>query len=122
MNIAQTQLTLNPFSCSEKENICEFELLLRSILAVVALPANQRANFLQIHLRDAALGFFQSLPLATRQTLVFPITALQDRFCNPHLQEIHVVKLENTNSNSKTDTPETFLFTLQTKTTKTFPD
>ena len=52
--MAQTQLTLNPFSGSEKANFCEFELLLRSILAVAALPANQPANFLQVHLRDAS--------------------------------------------------------------------
>ena len=57
--MAQPPLTLNPFSGSEKENFREFELLLRSILAVAALPANQQAKFLQLHLRDAALRFFK---------------------------------------------------------------
>ena len=120
--MAQLQLTFNPFFGSEKENYREFELLLRSILAVAALPANQQANFLQYYLREAALRFFQTLPLATRQNLELSITALRDRFCNPHLQELHVLKLENLNFNSKTDTPEVFLVTLQTKTTKAYPD
>ena len=44
--MAQPQLTLNPLSGSEKENFREFELLLRSLLAVAALPAHQQANFL----------------------------------------------------------------------------
>ena len=120
--MAQPQLTLNPFSGSEKENFREFELLLRSILAVAALPANQEANFLQLHLRDAALRFFQTLPLATRQNLELSITALRDRFCNPQLQELHVLKLENMKFDSKTDTPENFLVMLQTKATKAYPD
>ena len=111
--MAQPQLTLNPFSGSEKDNFREFELLLRSILAVASLPVNQQANFLQLHLRDAALRFFQTMPMATRQSLQLSITALQDRFCNPQLQEIHVVKLENMKFDSKTDTPENFLATLQ---------
>ena len=122
--MAQPQLTLNPFSGSEKEKFREFELLLRSIfiLAVAALPANQQVNFLQLHLRDAALRFFQTLPLGQRQNLELPITALRDRFCNPQLQEVHVLKLENMKFDSKTDTPENFLVTLQTKATKTYPD
>ena len=78
--MAQPQLTLNPFSGSENENFREFELIHRSILAVAALPANQQANFLQLHLRDAALQFFQTLPLATRQNLELSITALRIDF------------------------------------------
>ena len=119
--MAQPQLTLNPFSGSEKEKFHEFELLLRSILAVAALPANQQANFSQLHLRDAALRFFQTLPLATRQNLELSITALRDRFCNPQLQELHVLKLEIMKFDSKTDTPEIFLVTLQTKATTAYP-
>ena len=91
-------------------------------LAVAALPANQQANFLQLHLRDAALRFFQTLPMAIRQILEPSITALRDRFCNPQLQELHVLKLENMKFDSKTDTPENFLVTLQTKATKAYPD
>ena len=75
-----------------------------------------------MHLRDAALRFFQTLPLAARQNLELSITALRDRFCNPQLQELHVLKLENMKFDSKTDTPENFLVTLQTKATKACPD
>ena len=62
------------------------------------------------------------MPLATRQNLELSITALRDRFCNPQLQELHVLKLENMKFDSETDTPETFLVTLQTKATKAYPD
>ena len=60
--MAQPQLTLTPYSGTEKEHFREFEHLLRSILDVAAIPANQQANFLQLHLRDAALRYFQTLP------------------------------------------------------------
>ena len=120
--MAQPQLTLTPYSGTEKENFREFEHLLRSILAVAAVPANQQANFLQLHLRDAALRYFQTLPLATRQDLELSIAALRNHFCNPQLQEIHVLKLENLKFDAKTDNPENFLVTLQTKAFKAYPD
>ena len=107
--MAQPQLTPNMFSSSEKENFGEFELLLRSILTVAALPVNQPAIFLQSHLREAALRFFQTLPLATRQNWQLSITVLRDRFRNPQLRELHVLILENMKFDSKTDTPENFL-------------
>ena len=50
------------------------------------------------------------------------ITAFGDRFCNPQLQEIHVLKLENMEFDSKRNTPENFLVTSQTKATKAYPD
>ena len=78
--------------------------------------------FLQLHLRDAALRFFQTLPDATRADLDLSLTALRDRFCNPHLQELHVLTLENLKFDSKTDTPENFLVTLQTKALKAYPE
>ena len=52
------QLTLMPFSGSETGNFYELELLLRNILEAAALPVNQQASFLQLHLRDVALRFF----------------------------------------------------------------
>ena len=91
-------------------------------MAVAALPVNQQANFLKLHLRYAALLFFQTLPLATRQNSELSITALRDRFCNPQLQKLHVLKRENMKIDSKTDTPGNFLVTLQTKATKAYPD
>ena len=47
---------------------------------------------------------------------------LQDRSCKPQLQELHVLKLENMNSDSKTDTLESFLVTIQTNVMKTHTD
>ena len=60
--------------------------------------------------------------MGTRQSLELSITALRDRFCNPQLHELHVLKLKNMKFDSKTDTPENFLATLQTKATKAYPD
>ena len=91
-------------------------------MAVAALPANQQANFSQLHLRDAALQFFQTLPLAIRQNVELSITALQDRFCNPQIPELHVLKLENKKSDSNADMPENFLGTLEIKVTEAYPD
>ena len=119
---ALPQLSLTPYSGLEKENFREFEHLLRSILAVAAVPQAQQANFLQLHLRDAALRYFQTLPVATRADLDHSLTALRDHFCNPRLQELHVLKLENLKFDPKTDNPENFLVTLQTKALKAYPD
>ena len=119
--MAQPQTTFNPFSPAEKENFGRFELL-PTILVVAAPAANQQANFIQLHLRDAISQFFQTLHLATRQNLEFSITALRDWFSNPQLQEINVLKLEIMKFDSNTDTPETFSVTLQTRATKAYPD
>ena len=91
-------------------------------MAVAALPANQQAKFLQLYLRDAALRFFQTLPLATRQNLELSLAALRDRYCNPQLQKFYVLKLENMKLDSKTHTPKNFLVTLRTKATRAYPD
>ena len=84
--MAEPQITLNPFSGSRNENFREFELLLRSILAVAALPANQEAKFPKLNLRDAALQFFQTLSLATRLILDTSMKAFRDRCCFTQLQ------------------------------------
>ena len=84
----------------KKKHFREFEHLLRSFLAV---PANQQANCLQLHLRDAARRYFQTLPLVTRQDLELSIAALRNHFCNPQLQELHVLKLENLEFDPKRD-------------------
>ena len=62
--MAQPQLTLRLYSGSKEENFREIEQVLRSILAVTAVPADQPAVFLLFCLRDAALGFFQTWPSA----------------------------------------------------------
>ena len=58
----------------------------------------------------------------TRQNLEISITVLRVRFCNPQLKELHVLKLGNLKFDLKTDTPENFLVTLQTKTRRADPD
>ena len=120
--MAQPQLTLTPYSGTEQEQFREFEHLLRSILAVAVVPANQQANILHLHLRDAALRYFQTLPLATRQDLELSIAALRNHFCNPQLQELHVLKLKNLKFDAKSDNLENFLVTLQTKAFEAYPD
>ena len=50
------------------------------------------------------------------------MTALRDQFCNPLLQELHVLRLGIMNFDSKTDTPENFLVTSQTKAMKAYLD
>ena len=75
-----------------------------------------------MHLRDAGLQFFQTLPLATRQNLELSITALRHRVCSPQLQELHVLKLKNKKFDSKTDTPGNLLVLIKSKATKTYLD
>ena len=88
--MTQPQITLKPYGGLDKE----FERLLRSIIGVAAIAGAQQANFLQLHLKDGALRYFQTLPEATRNNLELSLTALRNHFCNPHLQELHVIKLE----------------------------
>ena len=103
-------------------NFRDFAKLLGSVSVVTTIPAKQQANFLQLHLRCAAFRFFQTLPLAARQSLDFSITSLQDHFCNPQFQELHVLALENPKFDSETDNPEKFFVTLQTQALKAYPD
>ena len=91
--MAQAQIQLKPYSGLEEESFREFEHLLRNYLAVAGIAKAPQANDLQLHLRDAALQFFQTLPYATRADIDLSLTALRDRFCNPHLQELHVLTL-----------------------------
>ena len=62
------------------------------------------------------------MPLAKRKTLELSITAFRNRFCKPQLLELDVVEIKNMKFEAKTDTPEIFLVTLQTRTMKTSPD
>ena len=96
--------------------------LVRSIIGVAAVAGAQQANFLQLHLRDAALRYFQTLPEATRNDLALSLTALRNHFCNPQFQELHVIKLENVRFDPKTDSPENFLVSLQNMTLKAYTD
>ena len=116
---ANAQITIEPYSGKENENFREFEKLFRGIIGVAAIPAAQQPNFLQLHLRDAALRFFQTLPAATRGDVDLCLEQL--RFCNVQLQEVHILKLEQQKFDPKTDTPENFLVSLQTKAQRAYP-
>ena len=50
------------------------------------------------------------------------LKAFQNRFFNPQLQELHFLKLENVKFDTKTDSRENCLVTLQRKATKAYPD
>ena len=50
------------------------------------------------------------------------LNALKDHFFNPQLQELHVLKHENLKFDPKSDNPENFFVTLQTKAIKAYPD
>ena len=62
------------------------------------------------------------MPQAKRDDSKLSVTALRDRFCNPQLQVLNVVKLDNLKCDSKIDNPENFLVTLQAKAMKAYPD
>ena len=49
------------------------------------------------------------------------MTALEDHFCNPNWEEIHLINLENLKFNYKTDSPEDFLVKLQNFALKAYP-
>ena len=72
-------------------------------------------------MQDAALRFFQTLPVATRANVDLCLEALRDHFCNVQLQEVHILKPEQQKFDLKTDTPENFLVTLQTKAVRAYP-
>ena len=118
---ANAQITIEPFCGAENENFREFEQLFRGIIGVAAVPGGQQVTFLQLHLRDAALRFFQTLDAATRANIDLTLAALGDHFCNVQLQEVHILKLEQQKFDSKKDTPENFLVTLQTKAQRAYP-
>ena len=118
---ANAQITVEPYSGAENQSFRLFEHLLRGFISVTAIPANQQSNFLQLHLRDAALRYFQTLLEATRNDLELSLTALRDHFANQDLQEVYVLKLEQLRFDPKADSPENFLVNLQTKAQRAYP-
>ena len=118
---ANAQIKVEPYSGAENQIFRQFEHLFRGFIGVAAIPANQQSNFLQLHLRDAALRYFQTLLEATRNDLELSLTALRDHYANQDLQEVHVLKLEQLRFDPKTDSPENFLVNLQTKDQRAYP-
>ena len=119
--MAHAQVSVEPYGGTEKEDFSEFEQLFQGYIGVAAIPNAQQANFLQLHLRDNALRFYQTLGPATRANVPASLIALRDHFCNPQLQEIHVLNLEQLRFNPKTDTPENFLVNLTKKAQRAYP-
>ena len=61
------------------------------------------------------------MSLASCQNYILAITAPRDRFCNPRLQELRVLTIENFKFDSKTSSGKLFTRSL-TKALKAFPD
>ena len=119
--MAHAQVSVEPYGGTEKEDFSEFEQLFQGYIGVAAIPKAQQANFLQLHLRDNALRFYQTLGPKTRANVPASLIALRDHFCNLQLQEIHVLNLEQLRFDPKTDTPENFLVNLTKKAQRAYP-
>ena len=122
---ANAQITVEPYSGAESQSFRQFEHLFRGFIGVAAITNNQQSNFLQLHLRDAALRYFQTLPEATRNDLELSLTAVREHFANQDLQEVHVLKIEQLRLDPKT-VPKTtksrkLLTNLQTKAQRAYP-
>ena len=119
--MAHAQISVEPYGGTETDDFQQFELLFRGYIGVAGIDPGQQANFLHLHLREAALRFYQTLPAAIRANVENSLTALRDHFCNPQLQEVHVLKLEQLRYDPKTDSPENFLVSLTNKAQRAYP-
>ena len=119
--MAHAQISIEPFGGSDNEDFAQFEQLFQGYVGVAGIANAQQANFLQLHLRDSALRFYQTLPALTRADVPLSLAALRDHFCNPQLQEVHVLKLEQSKFDIKRDSPENFLVNLTKKAQRIYP-
>ena len=119
--MAHDQVTVEPFGGSDTEDFAQFEQFFQGYVGVAGIANDQQANFLQLHLRDNELQFFQTLPALTRTDVPLSLTALRDHFCNPQLQEVHVLKLEQSKFDIKKDSPENYLVQLTKKAQRAYP-
>ena len=74
--MAHAQVSVEPYGGAEKGDFSEFEQLFQVYIGVAAIPNEQQANFLQLHLRDNALRFYQTLGPATRANVSASLIAL----------------------------------------------
>ena len=119
--MAHAQILVEPYGGTETDNFQQFEQLFRGYIVVAGIDPGQQANFLQLHLREAALRFYQTLSAAIKANVESSFTALRDHFCNPQIQEVHVMKLEQLRYDAKTDSPENFLVNLMNKEQRAYP-
>ena len=99
-NDTHAQILGEHFGGTEKEDL-QIQQLFQGYIGVAALPAVHQANFLQPHPRDDALRFYQTLPAAIRANVPISLETLRDQFCNLQLQEVHVLTLEQHDTNQK---------------------
>ena len=119
--MAHAQVSVEPFGGSDTEDLAQIEQLFQGYVGVAGIANNQQANFLQLHLRDDALRFYQTLPPLTKGDVPLSLAALRDHFCNPQLQEVHVLKLEQSKFDIKKDSPENYLVNLTKKAQRAYP-
>ena len=115
-------ISVEPYGEKDAEHFSQFEQLFNGFIRVAAILADQQANFLQLHLRDDALQFYQTLDAATRAIATNSLAAIRDHFSNPQLQKVHVFKLERFKFVSKKSTPKNFLVNFLEKSTQSLPD
>ena len=99
--MAQPNITHRSFAGTENESFREFERLLSSKIGMAAIANNQRANILQLQLKDAALRDSE-----------LRLASLKNNFKTPQLKQLHIIKLESIRFDAKTDFSD-FLVTLQ---------
>ena len=85
------------------------------------INAYRKVNHWKLQLYDAALQFFHTLDDETKRDLELILTALEDHFCNPNLNEIQDINLENLKFNNNTDSPEEFVVKLKILALKSYP-
>ena len=119
--MAHAQISVEPYGGSDTEDFSQFEQLFQGYVGVAGIANDQRANFLQLHLRDSALRFYQTLPALTRADVPLSLAALRDHFCNPQLQEVHVLNLEQAKFDIKRDSIEDYLVNLTKKAQRAYP-
>ena len=100
MAAAASLVSIQKFGGSSKENWTDFESLFRSLIDVASINADRRVDYLKLQLQDSAVQFFHTLDDRTRNDLEVTMTALKDHFCNPNLEEIHHINLENLKFNN----------------------
>ena len=119
--MAHAQVLVEPYEGTETDDFQQFEQLFRGYIGVAGIDPGLQVNFLQLHLREAAPRFYQTLPAAIRANVENSLTALRDHFSNPQLQQVHVLKLEQLRYDSKTDSAENFLVNLTNKAQRAYP-
>ena len=106
---------------SERRKLNAVRKSVRKLYRCARVASNQRPNFLQLHLRDAALKFFPTLPAVTRSGFALSLTAPRNQLSFNDLREVHALRLENEKFHRKSTTIESFPVNLQTNAQRAYP-